>query len=194
MASRKILVVPDRRLRRVARPVDRIDGAIHRLVGEMFAAMYRANGIGLAAIQIGEPLRIVTIDVAERGAPRRPQPFINPLLVWQSEQSIVSQEGCLSVPGHYDHVTRAGTVGVRYHDLNGKPHELEADGLLAICIQHEMDHLDGVLFIDRVPGHERGHTVRAIAPAAPAVRTIEPQCLERQSESDQRSPEARPGE
>lgn len=153
MPSREILIVPGQRLRQVAHPVEHVDKAIRRLVRDMFAAMYQGEGIGLAAVQIGEPLRIVTIDLME-GDTRRPRVFINPLVIWQSEQAMDSQEGCLSVPGYYDHITRSVAIG-SFRDLDGKPREIKATGLLAVCLQHEIDHLDGVLFVDRIQNLRR---------------------------------------
>lgn len=145
MAIRKILHYPDPRLRRKALPVDTVDDEIRTLIDDMAETMYEAPGIGLAAPQIDVSKRVLIIDLSE--ARNELQVFINPeLLTQRGEQTI--EEGCLSVPGVYDEVTRAEKVRVRALGRDGKPFELEADGLLATCVQHEMDHLDGKLFVD----------------------------------------------
>ncbi|HJO35690.1 MAG: peptide deformylase [Pseudomonadota bacterium] len=145
MALREILHFPDRRLREVARPVATVDGEIRQLVDDMLETMYDANGIGLAAIQIGVPHRVVVIDISEG----RDQPLclINPELV-ETSGEVSSEEGCLSVPGYYESVQRAAEIRVRALDRDGQPVEFAADELLAICVQHEIDHLDGKLFVD----------------------------------------------
>src|ERR1044072_7959635 len=150
MAVRDILILPDKRLRQLSKPVAKIDAGIRELVEDMFETMYDAPGIGLAAIQIGEPKRIVTMDLAKKDEPKRPQVFINPELVSKSDDKNVHEEGCLSIPEYYEEVERPAVVRVRYLDLDGKQHEVDADGLLATCIQHEIDHLDGVLLIDHI--------------------------------------------
>ncbi|MDH3670083.1 MAG: peptide deformylase [Gammaproteobacteria bacterium] len=145
MAIRKILHYPDPRLRRKALPVDTVDDEIRTLIDDMTETMYQAPGIGLAAPQIDVSKRVLVLDISEtRNAP---QVFVNPeLLTQEGEQTM--EEGCLSVPGVYDEVTRAEKVRVRALGRDGKPFELEADGLLATCVQHEIDHLDGKLFVD----------------------------------------------
>src|SRR5664279_4989706 len=148
MAVRDILILPDKRLRLVSKPVAKIDAAIRTLVEEMFETMYDAPGIGLAAIQIGEPKRVVTMDLAKKDDPKEPQVFINPELIGTSADKNIHEEGCLSIPEYYEEVERPAAVKLRYLDLDGKQHEIDAGGLLATCIQHEIDHLDGVPFID----------------------------------------------
>ena len=150
MAVRDILILPDKRLRAVSKPVAKIDAATRKLVEEMFETMYAAPGIGLAAIQIGEPKRVVTMDLAKKDEPQQPQVFINPELIATSEEKNIHEEGCLSIPEFYEEVERPAQVKVRYLDLDGKSYEIEANGLLATCIQHEIDHLNGVLFIDHI--------------------------------------------
>lgn len=145
MAIRDILHYPDPRLRTVAKPVDTVDDAIRALVDDMFETMYEAPGIGLAATQIDVHQRVVVMDLTEDRS--EPQVFINPEIL-ASGGSCKGQEGCLSIPGFYDDVPRAEWVHVRALDQHGQTFELETDGLLAICIQHEIDHLDGKLFID----------------------------------------------
>ncbi len=145
MAIREILHYPDERLRTRAAPVERVDDGIRTLAADMLETMYAAPGIGLAATQIDVHLRVIVIDVSEdRSAPLV---LINPEIV-RAEGRQVQDEGCLSVPGIYEPVERAARITVRTLDLEGKPREIEAEGLLAVCIQHEMDHLEGKLFVD----------------------------------------------
>ncbi len=145
MAILKILHYPDPRLRQIARPVDQVDDTVRRLVDDMAETMYQAPGIGLAAIQVERALRVVVIDTSEQRSALRV--FINPEII-QRDGVQVMEEGCLSVPGIYDEVERAQHVRVRALDRDGQPFELEAEGLLAVCIQHEIDHLDGKVFVD----------------------------------------------
>ena len=140
-----ILRYPDARLHKVAKPVEKVDDDIRRLVDDMAETMYAAPGIGLAATQVDVHLRVVVIDVSEERNDLRV--FINPEIVTKSEESKVYEEGCLSVPGIYDEVERPDRVTVRALDRDGTPFTLEADGLLAVCIQHEIDHLDGKVFV-----------------------------------------------
>jgi peptide deformylase len=145
MALRTILHYPDPRLRQVAKPVSQVDDGLRRLVDDMAETMYAAPGIGLAAVQIDVALRVVVIDLSETR--RALQVFINPEII-ERDGKQVFEEGCLSVPGIYDEVERARHIRVRALDRDGKPFELEAQGLLATCIQHEIDHLDGKVFVD----------------------------------------------
>ena len=166
MAVRDILILPDKRLRLVSKPVAKVDAATRQLVEEMFETMYDAPGIGLAAIQIGEAKRIVTMDLAKKDEPKQPQVFINPELVDESDELSVHEEGCLSIPEYYEEVERPAQVKVRYLDLDGKQHEIAADGLLATCIQHEIDHLNGVLFIDHISKLKRDRVIKKFTKAA----------------------------
>jgi peptide deformylase len=166
MAVRDILILPDKRLRLVSKPVAKVDAATRQLVEEMFDTMYDAPGIGLAAIQIGEAKRIVTMDLAKKDEPKQPQVFINPELISQSADKNTHEEGCLSIPEYYEEVERPAQVKVRYLDLDGKQHEIAADGLLATCIQHEIDHLNGVLFIDHISKLKRDRVIKKFAKAA----------------------------
>jgi peptide deformylase len=166
MAVRDILILPDKRLRLVSKPVAKVDAATRKLVEDMFETMYDAPGIGLAAIQIGEPRRIVTMDLAKKDEPKEPQVFINPELISQSGDKNLHEEGCLSIPEYYADVKRPAQVRVRYLDLDGKQHEIEANGLLATCIQHEIDHLDGVLFIDHISKLKRDRVIKKFTKAA----------------------------
>ncbi len=140
MAKRDILIIPDPKLRLTSEPVTAVDASVRALIDDMFETMYEAPGIGLAAIQIGVPQRIVTMDLAKKDEPKAPQVFINPEIIWSSEEKATYEEGCLSIPEYYEEVERPSAVKVRYMDADGKQHEIEADGLLATCLQHEIDH------------------------------------------------------
>jgi peptide deformylase len=166
MALRDILILPDKRLRLVSEPVKTIDGAVRRLVDDMFETMYKAPGIGLAAIQVGVPRRIITMDLSKEEDPQEPRVFINPDLLWSSEETATYEEGCLSIPEYYEEVTRPAEVRVQYLDLDGKEQVLEANGLLATCLQHEIDHLNGVLFIDYISKLKRDRVTKKYAKAA----------------------------
>jgi peptide deformylase len=160
MALREILVIPDKQLRLVSKKVEAVDDTIRKLVEDMFETMYDAPGIGLAAIQIGEPLRVVTMDLAKKDDEKEPRVFINPEIVWSSDEKGVHEEGCLSIPEYYEEVERPAQVKVKYLDLDGTEREEEADGLFATCIQHEIDHLNGVLFIDHLSKLKRDRVVK----------------------------------
>jgi peptide deformylase len=150
MAVRDILIIPDKRLRLKSDPVKAVDKPLRALIEDMFETMYAAPGIGLAAIQIGVPQRVVTMDLAKKDEPKQPQVFINPEVTWASDEKAVYEEGCLSIPEYYEEVARPKAVKVKYLDLDLKPQEIEAEGLLATCLQHEIDHTNGVLFIDHI--------------------------------------------
>jgi peptide deformylase len=166
MALREILILPDKRLRQVSAPVKKIDDGVRTLVEEMFETMYDAPGIGLAAIQIGAPKRVVTMDLAKKDEPKAPQVFINPEILWVSEDKATYEEGCLSIPEYYGDVERPAQVKVKYLDLEGEPREIEANGLLATCLQHEIDHLNGVLFIDHMSKLKRDRVLKKFTKAA----------------------------
>ncbi len=172
MALRDIIKLPDKRLRLVSEPVDKIDAGLKRLIEDMFETMYHAPGIGLAAIQVGEPKRVVIMDISKKEDPKNPQVFINPEIVWWSEDKSVYEEGCLSIPDIHEDVERPARVTVRYLDLAGKVQETQAEGLFATCIQHEIDHLNGVLFIDYISKLKRDRIVKKFTKAA--KRTSEP--------------------
>ena len=160
MPIKPLIFLPDPSLRQVSKPVERIDGAVRRLADDMLATMYDAPGIGLAAIQVGEPLRLIVIDLAKEEEPPAPQVIINPEILDRGEDRSVYEEGCLSIPDYYADVERPGTVRVKYLDRDGNPHETLADGLLATCLQHEIDHLNGVLFIDYISKLKRDMVVK----------------------------------
>ena len=166
MAVRDILILPDKRLRQVSKPVSKVDASLRKLVEDMFETMYDAPGIGLAAIQIGEPRRVVTMDLSKKDDEKAPQVFINPEIVAESNEKSTHEEGCLSIPEYYEEVERPASVTVRYMDLDGKKQEVEATGLLATCLQHEIDHLNGVLFIDHLSKLKRDRVTKRFAKAA----------------------------
>ena len=166
MATRTILTLPDPRLRLVSKPVAKVDAAIRKLVEDMFETMYGAPGIGLAAVQVGVPRRVVTMDLAKKDEPKNPKVYINPEILWASEERSTYEEGCLSIPEYYEEVERPAQVKVRYTDLDGNAQEVEANGLLATCLQHEVDHLNGVLFIDHISKLKRSRVIKKFAKAA----------------------------
>jgi peptide deformylase len=164
--ARPIITLPDKRLRRVSEPVGKINAEIKRLVEDMFESMYEAPGIGLAAVQLGVLQRVVTMDLSKKEGPPNPQVFINPEIVWRSEEKSVYEEGCLSIPEIHEDVERPARVKVKYLDLGGQTQEAEAEGLFATCIQHEVDHLNGVLFIDHISKLKRDRIVKKFVKAA----------------------------
>jgi peptide deformylase len=166
MALREIIILPDKRLRSVSKPVAGIDDEIRTLVADMFETMYKAPGIGIAAIQVAVPARVVVMDLSKREGPTEPRVFINPEIIWKSEEISRYEEGCLSIPDIQEDVERPARVKVKYLDLDGKPQEDDADGLFATCIQHEVDHLNGVLFIDYISKLKRDRIIKKFSKAA----------------------------
>jgi peptide deformylase len=160
MAIRPLVILPDPQLRLVSDPVATIDDGVRRLADDMLDTMYEAPGIGLAAIQVGSPFRLVTIDISREEEGRKPQVFVNPEVLWHSGETSVYEEGCLSIPDYYEDVERPARVRVRYQTLAGETAEIEAEGILATCLQHEIDHLNGVLFIDHISRLKRDRVVR----------------------------------
>ena len=148
MALREILTEPNEILRKKSLLVDQVDGDIQKLMDDMLETMYLAPGIGLAAIQVGVPKRVIVLDMARKDEPKNPMYFINPEIITKSKDSLAYEEGCLSVPGQFAEIARPSNCYIKYLDSDGKPQELKAEGLLATCIQHEIDHLEGILFID----------------------------------------------
>lgn len=176
MAILPILEAPDPRLRTISTPVEEIDDALQQLIDDMFETMYAAPGIGLAAIQVGVPKRLLVIDLQEpesdeEGAPavKRPMVFINPRILDGSPELSIYNEGCLSVPDQFAEVERPATVRVSWMDRDGRIREETLDGLLATCIQHEMDHLEGVLFIDHLSRLKRDMVLKKLAKARKAA-------------------------
>jgi peptide deformylase len=167
MSKLDILTIPDPLLRQKSVAVESVNETTRRFMNDMLKAMYEAPGIGLAAIQVGEPRRIITIDVAREDEAKNPLFLINPEILWRSDdERSTYEEGCLSIPDYYAEVERPAKVRVRFIDFDGKLQEREADGLLATCIQHEVDHLNGVLFIDYLSKLKRDLVVRKFTKAA----------------------------
>jgi peptide deformylase len=166
MTLRDIIILPDKRLRLVSEPAKANDPELRGLVDDMFETMYEAPGIGLAAIQVGVPKRVIVMDLAKKDDPREPLVFINPQVLWRSEEKATYEEGCLSIPEFYEEVERPAKVRVIFRDRTGAQQELEASGLMATCLQHEIDHLDGVLFIDHISKLKRDRVIKKFTKAA----------------------------
>ncbi len=166
MALRPIITLPDSQLRMTSTPLAKVDAAARTLLDDMIETMYDAPGIGLAAVQIGVLQRAVVLDTAGKEEPPRPLFLVNPEIVETSAERIIYEEGCLSIPDFYEDVERAEKVRVRFLDRDGAECELEADGILAIAIQHEIDHLNGVLFVDHISRLKRERVLRKFAKAA----------------------------
>ncbi|MET3853280.1 peptide deformylase [Rhizobium sp. OAE497] len=166
MTIKPLIILPDPILRQASKPIERVDDELKRLADDMLETMYDAPGIGLAAIQIGVPRRMLVIDVSREGEDKQPQVFINPEILKSSDERSVYEEGCLSIPDYYAEVERPATITVRYLDRDGKELTAEADGLLATCLQHEIDHLNGVLFIDHISRLKREMVIKKFTKAA----------------------------
>lgn len=165
MPALTLITAPDPRLKLRSAPVERVDDDVRRLVDGMLEVMYGAPGIGLSAIQVGVPRQVIVIDIAREGEPPAPLHLINPQPVWFSDEAVVMNEGCLSLPEHFAEIERPARVRVEYLDRDGKPRSLEADELLARCIQHEYDHLDGTLFVDHLSALKRNMILRKLVKA-----------------------------
>ena len=165
MTIRPILTAPDPRLQVISTDVEAVTGEIRALIGDMTESMYAAEGIGLAAVQIGIAKRVIVIDLDQKEGNKNPRAFINPKIVWASEEMAVYEEGCLSVPEIWDDVERPARITCEYLDSDGHKQTLEADGLLATCLQHEMDHLNGVLFIDHLSRLKRSMAIKKLTKA-----------------------------
>jgi len=163
MALLPIITAPDPRLKIRARAVPAVDARVRRLMDDMVETMYRAIGIGLAAPQVGVASRVLVIDVARDGEKPQPMRIANPEILWRSEDMMIANEGCLSLPEHYAEVERPGEIRLRYLDHENEIREIEAKGLLATCLQHEIDHLDGLLFVDHISALKRGIILRKLA-------------------------------
>jgi peptide deformylase len=174
MAVRDILIIPDKRLRLKSEPVKAVDKTLRALIDDMFETMYAAPGIGLAAIQIGEARRVVTMDLAKKDEPKQPQVFINPEVTWSSVEKAIYEEGCLSIPEYYEEVERPKSVRVKYLDLDLNLQEIEADGLFSTCLQHEIDHINGVLFIDHISKLKRDMVMKKFKKAAKKTEGAKP--------------------
>jgi peptide deformylase len=166
MSIRPILQLPDKRLRLISEPVAAIDGEVKKLVADMFETMYEAPGVGLAAVQVGVPKRVVTIDATRGEEKKQPFAMINPEILWASDEKSVLEEGCLSIPEYIDEVERPAKIKARFLDLDGRTIEVEAEGLFARVLQHEIDHINGVLFIDHLSKLKRDRVEKKFAKAA----------------------------
>jgi peptide deformylase len=165
MAVRPILTVPDPVLKQRSKAVAEVDDELRALMDDMLETMYAAPGIGLAAIQVGVAKRVIVMDLSKDEEPRAPRYFVNPEVLWASEETAPYEEGCLSVPEVYDQVERPARVRIAYLDYQGKRIEEEAEGVFAVCIQHEMDHLEGVLFIDHLSRLKREQAIKKVKKA-----------------------------
>ncbi len=165
MALLPIITAPDPRLKLKARPVAAVDDKVRQLMGDMLETMHAALGIGLAAPQVGVASRVIVLDVARDGETAQPMMLANPEILWRSETMTTASEGCLSVPEHYAEVTRPAEIRLRYLDCENEIREIPATGLLATCVQHEIEHLDGILFVDHLSLVKRGMILRKLAKA-----------------------------
>lgn len=166
MTIKPLIILPDPILRQVSKPIETVDGEVKALADDMLETMYDAPGIGLAAIQIGVARRMLVLDVSKEGEDKKPLVFINPEVVSASDARSVYEEGCLSIPDYYAEVERPAAITVKHLDRDGKEQLTEADGLLATCLQHEIDHLNGVLFIDHISKLKREMVIRKFTKAA----------------------------
>jgi peptide deformylase len=169
MAIREILVVPNPVLKQVSATVPAVDDELRALMDDMLETMYAAPGIGLAAIQVGVPKRVIVMDLAREGEDKQPRHFVNPEILWASEETAPYEEGCLSVPEIYDEVERPAQVKLKYLNYQGEEIVEDAEGLFAVCIQHEMDHLEGVLFIDHLSRLKREQAIKKVKKQAKAA-------------------------
>ncbi len=165
MAILPIVVAPNPFLKTVSEPVEVVDDELRQLMDDMLETMYDAPGIGLAAIQVGVAKRILVIDLSEDEGKPEPRCFVNPEIIWQSDDLACYNEGCLSVPDQYAEVDRPAEVKIKYLDYHGKAQEIHATGLLATCLQHEIDHLEGILFVDYLSSVKRGIILRKVKKA-----------------------------
>ncbi|MCO5732615.1 peptide deformylase [Rhizobium sp. SSA_523] len=166
MTIKPLIILPDPLLRQVSKPIEQVDSDVLQLADDMLETMYDAPGIGLAGIQIGVPRRILVVDVSREGEEKQPLVVINPTILTSSDERSVYEEGCLSIPDYYAEVERPASVTVDYVGRDGKQHQIEADGLLATCLQHEIDHLNGVLFIDHISRLKREMVIKKFTKAA----------------------------
>ena len=172
MIIRKILTEPNKLLRQISKPVDKVRDEERKLMDDMLDIMYKAPGIGLAAIQIGIPKRIIVMDISRDEKKKEPRYFVNPIIKKRNEEKSVYEEGCLSVPGQFAEIDRPDQCHISYLDYNGQKKELKAEGLLATCIQHEMDHLEGILFIDYLSKLKKNFIVKKLSKQKKALERI----------------------
>jgi len=172
MTLRQILIEPNKILREKSLPVETVDEDLRKLMDDMLETMYAAPGIGLAAIQVGIPKRVIVMDIAQKEGPKKPMFFINPEIINKSENNLTYEEGCLSVPGQFAEIDRPEKCYVKYLDYQGQPQEIKAEGMLATCIQHEIDHLEGILFIDYLSKLKKSMIVKKLSKQKKAIERI----------------------
>jgi len=172
MTIRPLIILPDPKLRLISEPITVVTDEVRRLADDMLETMYDAPGVGLAAIQVGVPVRMVTMDVSKSETEPHPLVLLNPEILDASDELSVYEEGCLSIPEYYEEIERPARVRFRYMDLKGEKVEQEADGLLATCVQHEIDHLNGVLFIDHISLLKRNMILRKLQKAKKSQETV----------------------
>ena len=172
MAIRQILTEPNKLLRKKSLPVDKVDEDLKKIMDDMLETMYAAPGIGLAAIQLGIPKRVIVIDIAQKDGPKKPMFFVNPEIIHKSDNNSVYEEGCLSVPGQFAEIVRPDKCHVKYLDYHGQPKEIKAEGMLATCIQHEMDHLEGILFIDYLSKLKKSMIIKKLSKQKKTIERI----------------------
>ena len=172
MALREILTEPNEVLRKKSLKVDKVDGDLQRLMDDMLETMYAAPGIGLAAIQIGIPKRVIVLDLASKDEPKNPMHFVNPEIIDKSNNNLTYEEGCLSVPGQFAEIDRPDKCHLKYLDYYGQPKEIKAEGMLATCIQHEIDHLEGILFIDYLSKLKKSMIIKKLSKQKKAIERI----------------------
>ena len=172
MAIRQILTEPNEILRKKSLRVEEVNSETQKIMDDMLETMYAAPGIGLAAIQIGIPKRIIVLDIAQKEGPKKPMYFVNPEIIEKSKNNSVYEEGCLSVPGQFAEIERPDQCHIKYMDYNGESKEIKAQGMLATCIQHEMDHLEGILFIDYLSKLKKTMIVKKLSKQKKALERI----------------------
>ena len=163
MTLRQILTEPNKILREKSSPVEKVDSDLQRIMDDMLETMYAAPGIGLAAIQVGVPKRVIVLDLAPKETPKNPIYFVNPEIINKSQNYSAYEEGCLSVPGQFAEIARPDKCHIKYLDYYGNPQEIKAEGMLATCIQHEIDHLEGILFIDYLSKLKKSMIVKKLS-------------------------------
>ena len=172
MTQRQILIEPNQILRQKSLPVEDVDKGIQSLMDDMLETMYAAPGIGLAAIQVGIPKRVIVLDIAQKNGTKNPMFFVNPEITEKSENNSTYEEGCLSVPGQFAEIDRSDKCHVRYLDYHGQPKEIKAEGMLATCIQHEVDHLEGILFIDYLSKLKKSMIIKKLSKQKKVIERI----------------------
>ena len=172
MALRQILTEPNRILREKSSLVEKVDADLQKLMDDMLETMYAAPGIGLAAIQVGIPKRVIVLDIAQKDGPKNPMFFVNPEIIEKSNSTTTYEEGCLSVPGKFAEINRPDKCHIKYLDYYGQPKEIKAEGMLATCIQHEIDHLEGILFIDYLSKLKKSMIAKKLSKQKEALERI----------------------